>query len=446
MPDTSATSAGAPSAPAAKVIGFWQCWAFSVGTMIGSGIFLMPAQLAPYGGISFGGWLLTAGGSIMIALAIGRLAGRTTRSGGIPVYVDQAIGGLPAFLVSWLYWIGCWTSNASLSIAFVACLTELAPGLNANPAYQILAALAAMWTLTFVAIRGTRDSGMVQLLLTMLKLMPLALIIIFAVFAGKAENFPEMNPTGGDPIKLLSITALATMYAFLGLEIGAVPAGNLRDPKRTAPRAVVAGTITAAAVYIASTAAVMALVPGDLLAASKTPFADAARGLGQWAPLIVTIGALVSVAGALNGSIFVTGQIPMAAAVEGKVPATFGRLNSRGAPWVSLIFSGVLATVLLLMNYSRGMLDAFNFVMTMATLATLVPYLVCGLIELKASWRSAKGWALIGIIAAVYCVFAIYGAGLEALAWCLVLAVAGIPVYFFGKQKRASAATPQIMS
>ena len=136
----------------------------------------------------------------------------------------------------------------------------------------------------------------------------------------------------------------------------------------------------------------------------------------------------------------------MAAAVEGKVPATFGRLNSRGAPWVSLIFSGVLATVLLLMNYSRGMLDAFNFVMTMATLATLVPYLVCGLIELKASWRSAKGWALIGIIAAVYCVFAIYGAGLEALAWCLVLAVAGIPVYFFGKQKSAGAATAQIMS
>lgn len=163
---------GAPVEPAAKVIGFWQCWAFSVGTMIGSGIFMMPAVLAPYGGISFGGWLLTATGSIMIALVIGRLAGRTTRSGGIPVYVEDAVGGLPSFLVTWLYWIGCWTSNAGLAIAFVGYFIVLAPAVGADPIYQIGVALAAMWALTLVNMRGAKDAGFVQLLLTVLKLAP----------------------------------------------------------------------------------------------------------------------------------------------------------------------------------------------------------------------------------------------------------------------------------
>ncbi len=427
----------APVQPAAKVIGFWQCWAFSVGTMIGSGIFMMPAVLAPYGGLSFGGWLLTATGSIMIALVIGRLAARTTRSGGISVYVEEAVGGLPAFLVTWLYWIGCWTSNAGLAIAFVGYFIVVAPGVGADPIYQILVALTAMWTLTFVAMRGAKDAGLVQLLLTVLKLTPLALIVGFAFFAGNAENLPAWNPTGEDPMKVLSITALATMYAFLGLEIGAVPAGNVRDPQRTGPRAVVTATITAAAVYIVATAAVMALVPADVLATSTSPFADAARGLGEWAPLLITIGALISVAGALNGSIFVTGQIPMAAAYEGQAPKVLGRLNRKEAPWISLAFGGVLSTILLLMNYSRGLVGAYTFVLTMATLTTLVPYLVCGLIELRASWKSAKGWALVGLVAVVYAVFAIYGSGLEVLGWCVVLGVAGVPVYFLGRQPKA---------
>lgn len=435
-----ATSTDAPAQPAAKTLGFWQCWAFSVGTMIGSGIFMMPAVLAPYGGLSFGGWLLTATGSIMIALVIGRLAGRTTRSGGISVYVEESVGGLPAFLTTWLYWIGCWTSNSGLAIAFVGYFIVVAPGVGADPIYQIGVALAVMWALTLVAMRGSRDAGFVQLLLTVLKLSPLALIAGFALFAGKAENLPAFNPTGEDPMRVLSVTALATMYAFLGLEIGAVPAGNVRDPKRTGPRAVVIATITAAMVYIISTAAVMALVPGDVLAKSTSPFADAARGLGEWAPMLITIGALISVAGALNGSIFVTGQIPMAAAYEGQAPKALGRLNRKEAPWVSLAFGGVLSSILLVMNYSRGLVGAYTFVLTMATLTTLVPYLVCGLIELKHSWRSAKGWALVGIVAVIYCVFAIYGSGLEVLAWCGVLTVIGVPVYYIGRSRKAAAA------
>lgn len=438
MMGEAATTEGQPTAGA---IGFWQCWAFSVGTMIGSGIFMMPAVLAPYGGLSIAGWVLTAAGSIAIALAIGRLAGRTTRSGGIAVYVEDAVGGLTAFLVTWLYWTGCWTSNTGLAIAFVGYFIVLVPAVGGDAAYQIGLALLVMWTFTLIAMRGTRDAGFVQLLFTLLKLTPLALIIGLGLLRGDAQTFSAFNPSGQDPLKVISITALATMYAFLGLEIGAAPAGEIRDAKRTAPRAVVIATLSAAALYIASTAAVMLLVPADVLAQSTSPFADAARGLGRAAPILIAVGALISVAGSLNGSIFMTGQAPRAAAEEGQIPPIMGRLNRKAAPWVSLVFSAGLASVLLLMNYSRGLVGAYTFVLTMATLTTLVPYLVCGLIELRHSWRSARGWALVGLIAAVYCLFAIYGAGLEVLLWCGVLAALGVPVYYLGRQKRPSIQT-----
>lgn len=432
--------AASANEPAKKTIGFWQCWAFSIGTMIGSGIFMMPAVLAPYGGLSFFGWLLTALGSIMIALTIGRLAGRTMRSGGIPVYVEETIGGLPAFLVTWLYWIGAWTSNTGLAIAFVGYFMVIAPGVGDQSIYQIGVALTMIWAVTFVSMRGTRDAGFVQLLLTVLKLLPLALVIGLALVMGSAENFPPLNPSGGDPLRVLSLTALTTMYAFLGLEIGAVPAGNVRDAQRTGPRAVIVATLTAAVVYIASSAAVMALVPPAVLSQSTSPFADAARSLGAIAPILIAIGAMVSATGSLNGSIFLTGQIPMAAAHDGQAPRALGVLNRKEAPWVSLIFGGVLASLLLLMNYSRGLVGAYTFVLTMATLTSLVPYLVCGLIELKQSWKRARGWALIGLIAAVFCLFAIYGAGLEVLLWCGVLAGLGVPVYFLGRQRRTQPA------
>lgn len=178
----------------------------------------------------------------------------------------------------------------------------------------------------------------------------------------------------------------------------------------------------------------MLLIPASELAASTSPFADAVRGLGEWAPPLITIGALVSIAGSLNGNIFCTAQQSMAAALEGVAPKILGKLNKGEAPWVSLIFSSVLASGLLLMNYSRGLVGAFTFLIMMKTVAALVAYLACALAELKNSWRSARGWAAVAVIAAVYSAFAILGAGQESLFWGFVLIAIGVPVYFLGRR------------
>jgi len=131
----------------------------------------------------------------------------------------------------------------------------------------------------------------------------------------------------------------------------------------------------------------------------------------------------------------------LAAGKKGVAPAVLAVLNKGEAPWVSLVGSSVLATALLLLNYSRGLVGAFTFLVMMTTVACLVAYLMCALAELRHSWRSAKGWAAVAVIAVVYSAFAIFGAGQEPLLWGFVLIAVGVSVYYLGRRP-AVAVTP----
>jgi APA family basic amino acid/polyamine antiporter len=420
---------------APKLLGFWSCWSLTVGIMIGSGVFTLPAVLAKYGTISFGGWLISGAGSILIALTVARLAARATRSGGPYVYARDAFGDLTGFLIAWGYWSSYWIAIPAMAIAFAGYLPVLSPAF-ASPAMQGLAALVLIWTLTLVAVRGVQESARVQLVMTLMKLAPLLALIALGAVSGDVARFPAVNPTGDAPIAALAATALLTAWAFSGLEAGCLPAGDVREPQRTIPRAVVAGTLTATAIYLGVSAAAMALVPAHQLAKSTAPLADAARAFGDWGPAFVAIGALVATAGALNGTIFVAGQMPMAVALDRLAPTVFARRNAGGAPVAALLLSATLGTALLAANYTRGAIDAFTFLLTMSTITALTPLLVSAAAELRHSWRSARGWAAVAALAGLYCVFAIVGSGLQAMAWGAVLLMAGAPVYWWGRTAR----------
>jgi len=432
---TAAHDAAPLDKPAHKAIGFWGCWSLVVGIMIGSGIFMLPAVLAPYGLMGFSGWLVTAGGSILLALVLGRLAHRTTRTGGPIAYAHDAFGDLTGFLVAWGYWASYWISIPAVAIAFVGYLTVFIPALSASPLAQMGCGLALIWGLGLISLHGIRDASIVQLLTTVLKLVPIFAVIGIGFFTGDVANLPEVNPSGGGFFPVLAATALLTMWAFAGLEAGTVPAGDVRDAARTVPRATVVGTITVALIYIAATASVMLVVPAADLASSTSPFSDAARALGSWGPGLIAIGAMVSTAGALNGIIFLSGQMPMALALDRLAPAALGRRNKGGAPQLSLLLSLGLGSVLLVANYSRGLVGAFTFLAMMSTVCLLLPLLVSAVAELRHSWRSARGWAIIALAAGAYSAFAVLGSGLEVLAWGGVLILAGLPAYWLGKPK-----------
>ncbi|WP_417482075.1 APC family permease [Maricaulis sp.] len=429
-------------APAPRTIGFWGAWSLTVGVMIGSGIFLLPSVMAPYGLMGFSGWVLTAAGSILLALVMSRLALRTTRSGGPYIYAREAFGDLPGFLVIWGYWASYWIAIPTVAIAFVGYLGVFFPELDQAPIARAGVALGLIWLLGIVSLRGVREASLVQLGMTLLKLLPILAIIGYGAVAGHVENLPEINPSGQPFLPVLATTALLTMWAFSGLECATIPAGDVRDPQKTIPRATMIGTITVATVYIASTAAVMLLVPASELVDSTSPFSDAARGLGPWAPKMVAIGALISTAGCLNGLIFIAGQLPMAVAIDKLAPKAFAKRNSRGAPQLSLLVSLILGSALLLANFSDSLIDTFEFLLMMSTVTILLPLLVSALAELRHSWASARSWAIIAILATLYSAFAIYGSGLEVMFWGMVLMLVGLPVYVFGRQRKADEVSP----
>lgn len=414
----------------------------SVGVMIGSGVFLLPSVLAPYGSISFLGWLFTSFGAIVVALTLGRLAGRTEESGGFLVYVRDAFGDFAGFAVGWSYWLSVVFAVAAIAVAFAGYLGALVPPLAGQSMLQGLVAAMIIWLLTGINVKGVAEAASAQLIMTLLKVIPLLIIIVLGIFTGSVENIPAYNPGDLPLYKALAATALLTMWAFVGIEAGVIAAGDVKDPRRTIPRAIVTGTLFVATIYIAATAAVMLLVPPDQLAVSEAPFADAAARLGPLGGPMIALGALIATAGSLNGCVFLSGQMPMAAARQGVSPASLAVKNAGGAPSRALIVSSGLATSLLVLNYADGLVAAFTFLISMSTLGTLLPYALSAMAEIKFSLRSARAWTMIALLALVYSVIAMAGAGLMTLFWGAVLIVAGLPIYYFSKHGAPATAGP----
>jgi APA family basic amino acid/polyamine antiporter len=426
------TTTAAP--PPIRSIGFWSAVALVMGNMIGSGVFLLPASLAPFGGISIVGWIVSAAGSVLLALVFARLARFSPSAGGPYAYTRQAFGDLAGFLIAWGYWISMWCTNAALAVAFVGYLDPFVPSLVRAPATAAAMAIGTVWLLTAVNIQGVRPAARVQVVTTALKIAPLVLVGLAGLLVLEPSHF-AVTQTGGRAIgSAITATATLTLWAFLGLECATIPAASIRDPHRTIPRATLTGTLLAALIFIVSTVGVMGILPPAALQNTTAPFADAARMLaGGAAASAVALGAAISCFGALNGWILMVGQLPLAVASDGLFPPAFARLSPRGTPVTGMILAAVLSTALIAMNYSRGLVDLFTFIILLATLSTLIPYAFCSLAGFVLKRNGERPFAgamrIVAGTAFAYSLWAIGGAGMETVYWGFLLLMAGVPVY-----------------
>ncbi len=421
-------------------VGLWVCTALVVGNMVGSGVFLLPASLAPYGGLSIAGWLMSTAGAMACALVFAWLARELPREGGPYAYTRAAFGDLPAFLVAWGYWISICAGNAAIAVAFAGYLGFFAPLLAAHPAAGALAAVLAVWLLTWVNHLGVREAGAVQVTTTVLKLAPLLAVGTIGLASAQWRHLAPTIPPGSSLPGAVAATAALTLWAFLGLESATIPADEVRDPERTIPRATLLGTAVAALVYMASTTAVMGVLSPGAAAASTAPFADAAaRMSGGWAARAVAAGAAVSCFGALNGWVLLQGALPLAVAADGLFPALFARRSARGTPTAALVLSSAVVTLIVGANYTRGLVRAFTFLILLSTIATLVAYAFSGAALLVLTRRRrapTAGRTIIAILALAFAAGAMLAAGPEALLWGCALLAAGVPVYA-GVRRRA---------
>jgi len=404
--------------------------------MIGSGIFLLPASLAAYGGISIIGWIISALAGLVIAKVFSELGKQFPETGGPYTFAKKGFGDFPAFLVAWGYWIAICTTNAAITVTFLSYLSVFFPIINENPFVAIAIGLGTIWLLTYINSRGVKEASWVQLITTILKLVPLILIAIVGMFFIEINHFQPFNLSKENNFGAITTTTTLTLFAFLGIESATIPADNISNPKKTIPRATMLGTWVAIIVYILGSVAVMGLIPPETLVESKAPFADAAVLIwGESARDWVALGIVISTFGALNGWIMMQGQIPLAAAKDKLFPSLFGKINQRGMPAAGLIFSSIIVSGLLLMSYDKSLLKAFEFMILLSTLTCLVPYLFTAATHTLFSLRNGKRWSWIwGSVMFVFSMWAIVGSGEKTVFWGFLLLMAGIPFYVWIKK------------
>jgi len=431
-----------------KSLGLATCTALVIGNMVGSGFFIAPSVLARFGTTALIGWAVMAVGAISLGMVFARLAHIAPATGGPYAYTRMGFGRFAGFLIAWGYWISIWASLPAMAAALVGYLLALFPALTGHRLLGIAIALGSMWGVALVNLRGVKEAGIFQVVTTYTKLVPFVAIALLGLFWIDWHSFETVNPSGQPFLSALAATAPITMFAFLGIESATVPAGDVIDPRRTIPRATVLGTIVSALIYILGTAVVMGVIPRETLLRSSAPFADAARVMwGPWAATMIALAAIISSVGALNGWTLMLSQVPMAAARDGAMPPVFGHLSRRGVPARGLVISLILSTLLLLLETSgtSALVAFYALIVNLSTDAAMVPYVFCSVVEaiLYVNRRPVSRALRVGpftpvaIIAFVFSVGTIYGAGERAGMWSLILILLAAPVWVLLRDVRS---------
>ncbi len=413
-------------------LGFWMATALVMGNMIGSGVFLLPAQPAPYGWNAVAGWAVTIAGSLCLALAISRMTLAMPNEGGAPGFVARAFGPVPGFLVGWAYWVSIWTTTVTIGVAAISYLSVFVPTLGDH---GTLATLALVWTITAINLAGVRMAGRFQAATLLIKLVPLVAVIalIAIVLATRGTGVIAPFPAQGLSATAVNGSAILTLWAMLGFESASVANDKVADPARTIPAATMAGTVATGALYLIVCSGIALMLPASAITGSPAPFAVFvetywAHGPALWIALFAAISAI----GALNGWAMMQGVLPAAMAKRGLLPGWLGHETKAGVPARALVISSLIASAFILLNADKSTGKLFEYMATLSTAATLWLYVACAAAALR--FRIAVPVAALGL---AYAIWTIWGADIKISLLSFVLMIAGLPLYFWARRQRA---------
>ncbi|WP_171166943.1 amino acid permease [Streptomyces sp. I05A-00742] len=420
--------------------------ALVMGNIIGGGIFLLPASVAPYGTVSLLAFGVLTVGAIALALVFGRLAQRHPRTGGPYVYAREAFGDFAGFLSAWSYWTMTWVSNAALAVAGVGYFHALTDS-DGSMGTDLAVALVMLWLPALANLAGTRWVGAVQLVSTVLKFVPLLFVAVVGLFYFDPDNLGGFNEGGGSWAGSLTASAAILLYSYVGVESAAMSAGEVRDPERNVGRASVLGTIGAALVYLLGTLSVFGTVPHGELVDSTAPFSDAVDAMfgGEWGGTLIAAAAVISIVGALNGWTLMSAQAPYAAAKDGLFPAVFAR-KRRGVPTVGVLAAAVLATALTVINYVSGAGGVFEILVLVTTFSATVPYLLSAAAQVYYLLTGRRDRVRAGHLtrdlvlalgAFAFSFWLVAGAGYKAVYQGVLFLFAGVLVYAWMAARRS---------
>jgi arginine:agmatine antiporter len=429
----------------------WQATMLVAGNMIGTGVFLLPVNLAQVGGIAIFGWIIATLGVAALGLAFAKLGQLDPQPGGPYAYARDFLGSFAGFQTNYVYWFGNWIGNIAIAVAAIGYLTELVPGIE-GPVAGVLATAGLIWLLTLANIMGPRVVGALEAWTMLLAIIPILGIAVFGWFWFDSEKFLSgWNVSGGTDMHAVSRAASMALWAYMGIESATVSAGVIENPKRNVPLATLMGLGAAAVIYVLSSTVIMGLLPNEELRTSHAPFAEAARmAVGNWGAVIIAICAVLKSVGSLGGWMLLVGQSSKAAADDGMFPKVFARVNSHGVPGYGLVIVAVLMSVVLFATMSPTLAEQFNHIVDLAVILIIIPYIYSAVAVVKVVHDHGmphgqfRNFKLIALLAVTYCLWVVLGGDPRTVVHAMVALLISVPLYPFfirsmleAKQRRA---------
>ena len=405
------------------------------GNMMGSGVFMLPANLAGIGSIAIIGWLITVVGAIALGLVFAKLTEVTTAAGGPYAYARKAFGDYMGYQTNLVYWLANVIGNVGLAVAGLGYLTPFFPALR-DPLVMALAQIAVIWFFTYSNILGPRVVGRMQGITTTVALFPIVGVALLGWFWFNPETYMEgWNVSGESSLTAVGMTLNFTLWAFIGVESASVSTAVVKNPAKNVPIATVVGVLLAAVCYVLSSSAIMGIIPNKELVSSSAPFSQAVSiALGSTAGKIVALCAAVGCLGSLAGWTLLVGQTAQAAAKDGLFAGIFARVNRRGVPSAGLAIVAGIMTLQVLATMSPTASEQFGKIASIAVIMTLLPYIYSSVaIKIlgreKMSDREGLFYTIVGLIAAVYSLSAMIGSNSEQTRWALIFVISTIIFY-----------------
>ncbi|MFQ6180586.1 putrescine-ornithine antiporter [Sinorhizobium meliloti] len=405
--------------------------------MMGSGIIMLPANMAQVGAISLLSWLVTAVGSMAIAYGFAQAGLFNQRPGGMSAYAEDAYGKPGYFLVFFLYFLSLAVGNVAIGISAVGYLAGFFPWLTTTPVTTCISLIALLWLTTVANFGGPRVTGRIGSITVWGVIIPVGLISILGWAWFSSETFAAAwNPTGLTLAQGMGSSISLTLWAFLGMESAAQNSNAVENPKRDVPLACMFGTLGAAIIYILSTTVIQGIVPNAELAASTGPFALAyAKMFNPAIGSVIMALAVLACLGSLLGWQFTIAQTARSAADERMFPALFSRVNEMGAPVTGMIVMGVVQSLLALMTISPTLSEQFAALVNLAVVTNVLPYIIslsALFVMMKAAGvpeRKFRLNAAVVIVGMLYSVFAIYASGKDAVLGGMLVTGIGFIIY-----------------
>ena len=416
-----------------RMLGPWMTLSLVIGSIIGTGIFLLPVSLAPLGASVPIGWLVSGIGVMAIAYCASRIV--SPEGGGLQSYIEEELGLTVGFLVTWMTWCATWIGTPAVGLAVATSFARIFPALGGH---DLLIAFGSMLVILALNLRGVRVVGEFTLVTVLIRMFPLLAVIIIAVLlvaqGQPVQAFDQPPATLGN----VATAAALCLFALTGFEFALSPVGKIRDPKRNLVRGLLIGVVLVAIIYLATTVSLSLIVPNSEIAQSSAPFANAiAAHWGEGAALAAAAAIAISAIGALIPATLAVGETLYSMALRGDVPRAFTSTNRFNAPYLALIVGVGLSSSLLLLNASKGTAGLFTFITLLASDAVLYLYAAATIAAAIKDRRATT--TIAAIIGIAFVLFAFYGSGRTSFLLSFALVGTGVLVHLL---KRARGSSP----